>query len=70
MSNEEYIDIILNKIDNLNEELHKVKRANSKLKSQNRHLQRIIRKKNEELAKKNKPHYRNGQKRGSRGRNG
>ena len=69
-SEQEYIDKLIEKLDTINEELRKVKRANSKLKSENRHLQRIIRKKNEELEKNRKPHLRKGRKKGHFGRNG
>jgi regulator of replication initiation timing len=64
----EYIETLLGQIDRLNEDLHKVKRSNSKLKGENRHLQRIIRKKNEELEKNRKPYLRKGQKRSRHGR--
>jgi hypothetical protein len=47
-----------------------LRRANLNLKKKNKHLGRVIKKMNENAAKDRKPHYRNGQMRGSHGRLG
>jgi regulator of replication initiation timing len=66
----QYIESLLDKLDSLNFELLKVKRANSSLKGENRHLRRLNKKLIDEAAKERKPYLRKGQKRGSRGFNG
>lgn len=70
MTEQQYIEDLLSTIDSLNEDLLKVKRANSSLKGENRSLRRHNKKLTDELAKNRKPQLRKGQKRGKFGRNG
>jgi regulator of replication initiation timing len=64
LNHEQYVKL-LDKLESINFELLKVKRANSKLKSDNRHLRRVIKNLKDAAAKERKPHYRNGR-RGSK----
>lgn len=52
------------------EDLHKVKRANTNLRNELKQERKENDKLRKQLGMKRKPHYRNGQKRGSHGRNG
>ena len=47
-----------------------LKRANINKSKENKQLKRVIKKLKDEAAKDKKPFYRNGRKRGSKGRNG
>lgn len=47
-----------------------LKRANLNMGKENKHLKRVIKKLKDDAAEKRKQHYRNGRKRGSRGRQG
>jgi cell division protein FtsB len=47
-----------------------LKRANINKSKENKQLKRTIKKLKDDAAKERKPHYRNGQKRGSNGRHG
>lgn len=60
LSNEKIITQLSLKVDELNRDLHKVKRANSKLKDE---VRRLEKEKNEKLKKERKlkkPHFKNG----------
>lgn len=59
LNNEQYLSLV-DKLDCVNKELLKVKRANSKLKSENRHLRRVIKKLKDDAAKERKPYFKNG----------
>ena len=63
-------DSILEKLDKYALMNKQLRQANTALQKENKHLRRVIKKKNDEAAKERKPHYKNGQKRGANGRNG
>lgn len=52
-------------IDNLTLQNNQLRRANTSMKKENKHLRRVIKKLKDEAAKERKPHYKNGR-RGSR----
>jgi predicted nucleic acid-binding Zn-ribbon protein len=65
MTEQQYIESLLVALDRANEDLFKVKRANSKLKKENRDLRRTLDKIKKGKAETRKSHYKNG-KRGSK----
>ncbi len=60
MTEQAYIESLLQQIDHLKENDLKLRRANSKLKKSERHLKRVIRGYKEKLETKEKRFYKNG----------
>lgn len=70
MTEMEYIDRLLDKLDNLNLQLLQVKRSNSSLQRQLRQARRKVKQLEETATQDKKPSLRKGQKRGAYGRHG
>lgn len=63
MTDQEFVEKLLSKLDEMNEELFITKKANTKLKSENRYLTNVIKKYKKEQGTNRKPRYRNERKR-------
>jgi hypothetical protein len=59
MTDQEFVEKLLSKLDEMNEELFITKKANTKLKSDNQYLVRVIRSYKKEFGSKRKPKYHN-----------